>query len=520
MVDQRRGLTRFAAAGLVGPLAAVGLLVAPAHARADAPQVSRLFLMESAAGFDYWSSDRSDPELPVTTITRTCPSASVPDGGPPCASSVDATTGSVNATVDFLPDVVFSGLPSWDAAHPLSFHLALTVTPPPLAVKVAVAHDSLSFTSAPATQTSPGVYDGTITTPGSFAATDQNPTFIAVLIQGTSPALTLSLGVHGQSWLDLASPLPGYSSSQLLAGTAYHPDPGEFKTAQRDLTFNDGDWEAHSFSGNLGSAQAYTVALTRPAAFVYAWTEMFVSPYYYDVENNVTPLDQNKRTDAAVLTLSKDGSQLAHGYDGPNGADRGMETVASVDVAPGTLTLNVAPTSSATARAYNAYVVIVYGQRTLASLELYFTMGQYVLSRTPEVASCGDPIEQVPTTAAVQTFSVHMNPFGGGGPSPRWTINQDFPHSVEPCGLGADGLDVRITEPFDGVWRYSAVPAAESSFVSNQDAYFQLQFTFTYQPLGPAAAVPDVKSTLVVPLAALVMTGLAVRRRRRPHDHP
>ena len=466
------------------------LLPLPARGVTDG-QYQRMHLLGNQGKFLYWSFNPAEEEASLATMTRRCGGVT-PD---PC----------YRGTINNEPYTQFSFNPlsratseaSWGPGAPLRFHFELSVDgATPSAVQlVAFTHDGLRV-SDPATAVAPGIWEGALTSEGSINATQNAQFSLRVRFPATTPpqvSPTFTLRMAGASWIELPSPVTGRSVRDMRRMAPAAPSPSSFATQSRSFSFNDGNWEAHSFQGDLAASRDFTVALPRHATGVMGIVEMFAEPAVHQAvrRGEVGP---ERFTDAPTTQLVADGVVIANGANSrTENAGRGSDTVATVDAGAGPLTLRVAPAQFSTDLSaagednkYTAYIVVIYGDRTL---------GQYTTSymprhsvQTPQAraaggGACAHPSEMLPVSS--QTALVTASMFWDAiTPAQQWTHNYAAPgFGGYPCGESGTGTEIAtVLTPNSRVLSYGATLANNAASVSNRDVIIHETLRVVYSP--------------------------------------
>ncbi|MFN2544422.1 MAG: hypothetical protein ABR600_07615 [Actinomycetota bacterium] len=466
------------------PLALVsGLLVAsllPAQAGAADRSYSRAYLMADEGNEYYWSVDPDDPELSVGTISVQCGGTvwGTPDAKP-CLHGTDINNKQNIFALFFLPATLFDAPTAWTSAEPIRFHLALHVTSPlPYTVHFGLQEGVAQLESDPATETAPDVWEGTLAKPGKI----DGSAFVMpyVRIRTLSPVVAFDMKTAGRTWFDLPHATPGHSVPELLSRSTYHPEAQSFSTPQRSFTFNDSQWKVETFTGDLTVARSFDISLDRDAEFLYAWAEDYESPLVYDLAKGRSP-ESRKATEGLTLELAQNGERLDRTTGSPG---KGSTTSSAPDVPAGAAQLTVTPVGTQASSAYKAYVLEVFGPRTLASFRETFTADTM---RAVTIATCPAGTEPVPVTEEVTTFSVDLDWDTVAPGLPKWTLRYGLPGVGDfPCGEFGTGDRMRFTYPTDQVWWMGATTSQDSMTVSHFDTVFELKVRYAYTPLPTA----------------------------------
>ncbi len=458
---------------------------------AQAQAAERVYLLAADTGHLYYSVDASDPEASVSTIRRRCPALTgIPIPTHPCLSGLNIAGRHHIHSLFWMPGALFDAPASWSAANPLRFHLELDVdTEVEHTVHLGLQKGAHQVESPPATEISPGVWEGTLPTGGPLGSPDSVDDLIYVRVRTPAPSIVVTMRSAGASYLELPHPAKASGVPQLLREHTYRPDPSSFATSQRKFWFNDGAWDVDSFEGDLTVSRRFETQLSRRAEMVIAWVEAFKTPFVHDIVTGGQP-DVRKVTNTPVISLLRDGEEIAQG--GNNGATgRGEDALAVTAVDAGPLTLEVRPPQLGDhSYPYTAHVLVVYGARTLERMRWSFQIdheGQLPVFRTPAGVSCPGRYEVVPTTAATTTFSLDLDWDTEAAGLPRYTIGFSLPTAGSfGCAQTGSGDRMRITIPGQRVWNVGAALAPGTTFVSWHDTVFEMDVRYAYRP--PSAA--------------------------------
>ncbi len=453
------------------------------------PSYQRAYFLTDDGKFSYWSFDPDEEGANVRTSVRSCGYA-VADWSP-CYGGV-TTEGERFWQFSFNPHSVMEGAVSWNAQNPLRFHLEMEVDIP-VAYTVKVGMSSLSQgiqMSAPATEVQPGVWEGSVTSPSSLSTASSRQFLIRIGYvdppQGPVAPTTIRLATDGNSYVELPQPVPAWSLTDIRREDTV-PASHRFETDLRELTFNNADWEAFSFQGDLSQARQFSATLTRKAVGVMGFVEGFSEPVVYDAIRNGHAAPEQV-TDAPITTLQLDGSEIAKGANSQTeNAGRGTDSVAARDVGPGTVTLTVGRNNFAqTSFPYKAYIVAVYGERTLRSYRAEYTPRSSV--QTPQAhafggGACSHFSERVPLSSSARAISLEID-VDTVNPVANWTLSYGQPGlAYYPCGESGTGDSVTVTKQagamvFDsGVTLYKAGANA-----SNRDTVIDEVVRVYYRP--------------------------------------
>lgn len=472
----RRILVTFAA------LALVSMLGAPATADHEPPPPwpthDRLYLMAADSDHAYWSVDPNDPELRRRNLVQHCGATETwrfSRRQKPCFYGGLPGLGYFYTTF-FGQGSLFETPPSWTKQDPLRFHFELGVEAlADYEVGLVVQSGDIFIESDAATEVSPGVFEGEIDLdvtlqPDAF-------TYFGVRVNTTSERVITDIALRGGSWLQLPALVGAKSVPRLLAEDTYAPAATSFESDTRALTFNDADWEAWSFEGDVADPRSFDIALERDPVAVIAWVEAFDRTFVQDVLRG-GQVDQRKLTDGVRIRLFRDGEELERSA-GPY-LGQGTAALASTTISGGPLTVTVdGMQQGETPLEFDAHVVAVFGERTLDSMQWVVNGDHYL--RLPVTAICPGASEPVPVTDEVRTFRVGMDVDTEAVGSPAFTLRYFVPTSGEaPCGEDAGGDWVRFTLPGERVWYVGATPAQHGTFVSAYDTTFTFDVRYTY----------------------------------------
>jgi hypothetical protein len=463
----------------------VVLGVAPAVASDGGPTYDRLYLLGGEGDYLYWGVDPTDPELGQPVMTRHCGPArvgGVPGESTPCLMGISPPTLSYN--LFFMPASVLEEPVGWSAAAPLRFRLALNVTAAaPYTVHLVIQKGLSQSVSPAATETAPGIWEGTLTTGAPLQPDATNLLGIRVITQ--APAATLRVGGAGESSIAFPSPFAARSVPDLIAGDTYAPARTSFASATHAFRFNDDQWSVQSFSGDLGPTASFPMDLPRDARTLFAWVEVFGSPALQDVWRGRS-LDRRKLDQGASVTLSRDGEVIDHSGTGSGVAGIGIETMAVIDVESGPLEVSVdAVSEEAEDRMpFKVYVLATHGDRTLRSFRARFHNPRS--TRNPAAGVCPAPSVPVPFTQEVRSFKMDLDwdteAIGLSG----WTLRFYLPGVGDfPCGEAGNGDSLRMTVPGTDVILVGSTPPQDRTFVSVADTVFDLQVDYVYTPPPP-----------------------------------
>lgn len=464
---------------LASALALVTILPLFAAAPASAGAHQRFYLLGSSTDYLRWSVDPADPELDQRTIVRACSVTGtwgVPDSKP-CLGGV-SSNGRSFQHLFFDPGTQLLENLTWTTAAPLTYHFELDVDQAPDAViSLVLQVDGGTLESAPATQVAPGVYEGSLK-PG-YTIKPSDTLFFGIRVETRLPHAVMRLKARGSSWIESPVAVQAKSVPELIADDTYRPAASSFAGDLRELTFNDTNWTAASFSGTSGTTRDFPVAIPKDAVSVIAWAEMYEDPFVREARRLSDP-DPRNGIDGISVTLQRGTTRLATS-NGPYYA-QGHSAAVALDVTAGPLTLRVTGSDrTGDPLPYRAFVVAIQGPKTLASMR--WTTGVDYALRVPGTASCPWGQEQMPVTDNVATFIVDLDwdgeTLGHGG----WTLGYTIPKVGDaPCSEGGTGDQVRFTLPANkDVWAIGPTPAYDRTFVSAFDTAFELEVRYTYR---------------------------------------
>lgn len=441
------------------------------------PEHRRIYFAATTNGSSYWTVDPNDPELSAARLVQRCGTAEswrVTDPQKPCFSG-GIGEDRIYSTF-FSPATLFEDPPAWGPSAPLRFHLDLDIEAlAEYQVSVVLQQGTELRESSPATEISPGIFEGAFPTPP--APWEGSAVLFGIRVQTSSERLITDLRLRGASWLELPDPVGAKAVTDLIAADTHRPGPTSFVTDTRGFTFNDAQWESWSFQGELGETQSFELELPARAEAVVAWVEMWDSSFTQSAVREGS-VDQRKVTDGGAVRLLGGGEEVAHS-PGPY-LGHGTAGLAALDVAAGPVTLEVSRLGFTDEPiTFSAHAVAVFGDRTLASMR-WRSLGDATF-RLPVVASCPNPFEPFPVTDEVRSWRVDLDADTDAPGLPAWTISYELPGvGVFPCGEEAGGDWVRFTLPGEEVWHVAATPAKHGQFVSAFDTSFDWEVRYTY----------------------------------------
>jgi hypothetical protein len=441
------------------------------------PEHGRIYLMAAETDHAYWSVDPADPELSSSRLVQRCgilESWRVTQRQKPCFYGVSGTERFY--TTWFWPGSLFETPPTWSPQAPLRFHIemdveALAAYDVSLVLQAGVAQ----WESGPATEVAPGVFEGVL--PGGSPLGADGAVIFGVRVRTSSDRLIRDLKLRGGSWIELPQPWASKAVTDLRAEDTHAPAPSTFETSTRALGFNDDEWSAWTFSGDIEQTRTFDLEIERDAVAVVAWVEAYDSAFAQDVLQG-KPADTRKITDGVAVRMLRDGEEVQRSA-GPYIA-QGTSALALTSLGAGPVTLEVEGLRQQDPPLeYDVHLVVTHGERTLESMR-WLATGNYML-RLPAIANCPGPIEPIPVTPEVRSFLVDLDWETEALGGPAWTLGYDVPTvGAVPCGEEAGGDWVRFTMPGEDVWYVGATPAQHGLFVSAFDTTFEFEVRYTY----------------------------------------
>lgn len=407
-----------------------------------------------------WSSDVSDPEARglSTSCGRSQDRSCLTGGTPQSAAILYFAQGAL----------VGEPIPISSTA-PIKFHFDLEVRAAPgYTVQLVMQKGTTLTKSDVATEVSPGVFEGLLTTgrsldPATF-------TYFGVWVNTGDPLTQIIVRTGGASWLQLSAPGNIRSTSELLAADTYRPDPATLRTAERSFGFNDRDYDLTPFTARLGGTTTVVDLPTeRDTAFVMVWVEGVATLTAYDVVRGSESV--NSPNDATFVSLARNGQVMGGGRDNH----------VEMSVPAGLIKITARSTLSASDAPVKGYILRVYGERTLSWMHWLFNSTQ--AHRSPISAQCPNGEQQIPSTPALVSFALDLS-WRTVSPTPEsWAWSYDTPTvGSAPCAEAGDDTHLRFTFPGKRVWRVGATPGRASNFVSATDVLFDGEVRFTYAP--------------------------------------
>jgi hypothetical protein len=468
-------------------LALCGLLFGNVAGAAVTPQYDRIYLLSSDADYLYWSVDRFDPELGLSSTSRPCGlNYLVPGRAKPCLVGVNAAEGARTYNLFFLPGSALDEKVTWSAASPLKFHIEADVNTGgvPFTLQLVLQKTGTLVLSDPVTQTSPGVWEGQMTSGSPLNVGEVNLIGIRVTSQG--PAALIDMRLAGRSYVELPRAFAAHSVPDMVREDSYSPEPTSYTTKTRSFTFNDAKWATQSFTGNTTATQTFDFSIGQKAEALLVWAELYDSTFVQDVKDLRQP-DPRKLPQGISLSLSRGGEVIkTSGSCGTTCAGWGTRSLATMDLAAGPLSLAVIPQQSGDqSLPYTVHVLEVRGDRTLRTMRWLFMNG--TSSRSPAAAVCPSSNEPVPATDKVKSVALDLDWNSEAVGNAAFTWRFDMPYGGYPCSEGGTGDEIRLTiPPAERVWHVGATPSYGSTYFSVHDTTFEATARYTYS--APAAA--------------------------------
>ncbi len=450
-----------------------------------APQSERLYLLSSDSDYLYWSADPADPELGVGTLSRVCGlNYAMPDAKP-CLIGTDVATATRSYNLFFLPGTALDEKIAWTSATPLRFHLEGTVNTfgAPYTVRLVVQKSTGLTLSQPATQTTPGVWEGQV--PAGSPLNIDEVNILGVRVTTQAPLATIELRLGGRSYLELPRPFAMQGVPDLGRADTHRPEPSSFQTATRTFGFNDRSWAVQSFTGQTGDLRTFSFDLPTKAEVFLAWVEVIDSSFVQSIRSG-SP-DPKNLLQGASITLSRDGEEIDHSGVGTASGGIGTESLSVLDLAPGPLDMSVefADTDAGRSTPFSLHVLEVRGERTLRTMRWRFMHN--LSNRIPVTATCPGAWEPLPLTDEVRSVALDLD-WDAVSPLPNYTTRFTIPSVGDfPCSEAGTGDELRLTLPSaERVLYLGATPAYNSAHVSAYDTTFEMTARYTYTP-PPAA---------------------------------
>jgi hypothetical protein len=268
----------------------------------------------------------------------------------------------------------------------------------------------------------------------------------------------------------------------MRTASAYAPQRTSFRSQTRAIEFNDADWEARSFSGDLAQTRTFPLTVDRPAVTTIAWAEAFDDSFGHSVLGGDP--DVRRATDGVALRLLDEAGEEVEHTGGPY-FGLGTASFALTGLDPGSYTLEVSGlTRTDEPLPFSVHLVTTHGARTLRSMRWRFFQQDNL--RLPLIGVCPASLEAVPVSAEVSTFHVDLDWDTHAPGLPGWTVRFGLPGVGEfPCGEAGNGDWIRLTVPGTDVWYFGATPSRDRAFVSAFDTVFEMEVGFEYTPLPP-----------------------------------
>lgn len=429
---------------------------------ATGADTDRIYLLSTDGRRAVYSPDVTDPELAGPGLDQRCQ---------------NLMSASLNpehiCQFTFWPGATWNETFTIGPANPLRFHVDLRATAATTPkVHVFVQQGAVQMESPPAQEISPGIWEGALSAP--FTSRLDAALLFGVRIRASRPAMIMDMQTAGRSWIQLPAATSIASTRDLEQAAPAATAPSVLQTDQRRFDFNDQDWQAWKFTGDLTAARTFTVPLDRPAASLYAWTETADAPPLHAVSRGRPPTT-TYQTDLPNLVLSRDGRSIGDG---------GSRNRAARNVASGEIAARVTPGPQARGIPYTLWVVAIHGERSLSAMR--WQGASAPTFSAPAVAACPHVFEPIVTSRLVSTFHVDID-WSSDNPTSRWSPSYDYP-TVGSVVCGNDGSDddVRITYPDDRIWLFDPALTRETPAASAFDTLLTWQVRFTYAPSAPA----------------------------------
>ncbi|MBW3663431.1 MAG: hypothetical protein KY469_10060 [Actinobacteria bacterium] len=443
---------------------------------AASSSADRLYLLESADGTLTWSVDATDPELGTHPIRRLCGyyAQHATQRRYPCLGGYGHV---------FTQGSLLDTPANWTVEEPLRFHLELDVaSPDEVDVTLEVQDEAHISEAGTATEVAPGVWEGEIAPyEGLFAGRETVFVLRATprTLAGTGVHVDLTLGGRGRSYIEVPAPVPARSVPQLLAADTHAPVRSSFAGGRWELAFNDDDWVAHAFEGDVTERRAFPFPVAAHATSILSWVDVFDAPPVHGLARGRLP-DSRQLTDDVSLDLIRDGERVEGIQVGAGSIGTGYASLAAADVAPGVLELEVTPRPNAQDSTYTVHVVVIHGERTLR--QIHATVPGDTSARTPSVGVCRGGGIVFTVSPAVTTYRLDLDWDSYSLVNPGWTPAFDSPMGAAVCGSTTNGDRVRLTFRQHGVTGVGAHPTVDSDYVSIYDTVFAWTIDFTHSP--------------------------------------
>ena len=463
-------------------LAAALLSPGPAAAHHEPRQYRRAYLLADSGDFLWWSFDPLEHDANLRLVERFCPHNTW--GYPQAKPCLTGTSvGGAGAATQshllwFSPVSRIADTASWSATSPLRFRFALEVeTPAPAyTVHLAMIQAGSGLRQSPAaTQVAPGVYEGTLAGGSPLGPGAWVQLAVEVRFPHPSTTATLRLRTDGTSYVEFPEAVGGYSLSDLRDLSPDAASPDSFSTETKRFWFNDDNWEVRSFQGDLDQTRSFPHTLDRTAAAVFGWVEADVTdPFVYHAvrEGEADPDTTTSRPRVALVNAD---GEIDHGSASSDGSD----SVAAIAVPPGQLDLQVTRVGDATGYTYRAYLLVVYGDRTLQGMRTRFNVA--TAARVPSVATCPGTQEPIPVASLVRAFTVDID-WDSVNPLTKWSPRYSTPIGDAPCGEEGTGDRVTFVTPGERVFWLGATPSKTATFASFRDTIIEAHVRFWYEP--------------------------------------
>lgn len=459
---------------------ALGVL-SSGNASAAPPAYDRLYLMSSDADYLYWSVDRFDPELGVSSISRSCGLYYfVPGRAKPCLVGINTAEANRTFNLYFLPGSALDEKVTWSGAAPLRFHIEGSVFTGgvPYTVQLVLQKTGGLVVSENATETTPGVWEGAIS--GGAPMNTNDVIAIGVRVTTQAAFALVDLRLAGRTYLQLPGAFGAHSIPDMQREDTYAPQPNSYSTGTRAFTFNDASWATRSFTGDTTATKTFDFSIDKKAEILLIWAEAYDSAFVQDVKHLRQP-DPRKLPQGISLSLARGAEEIENsGSCGTTCAGWGVRSLALTDLAAGPLSLTVRPVVEGDqSLPYTVHVLEVWGDRTLRTMRWLFMNG--TSSRTPAAATCPANNEPVPASDKVKSVALDLDWDTETLGNVAWTPRFDMPYGGYPCSEGGTGDELRLTiPPAERVWWVGATPSYGSTFVSTYDTSFQMTARYTY----------------------------------------
>jgi hypothetical protein len=448
-------------------LVALVCLLAPPAVGAEAS--NRVFLMAGPNDTWIWSTDLTDPAAQEAQASWGC------KAGPNGVSTVPCTTMQSGATayhVPFAQGAALEAPVTWTPSTAPTFHFELDIllTQGTASVSMYMTNANKTWESLPATEVSPGVFEGRLSVAGSLDPSA--PTSIRTVVRVNGHFRGYSVKTRGASYVDFGTPLQAKAFPQLISESTYAPQPTVFSSMDHWFTFNDANWTVIPFEGNTSTLKRIPFSLSHKAAAVYAYLDDWSSPLVHRTVRRQQPDGRTLLTNP-ILTIFKDDVEEA----------RGPRSVATAALPAGDYVLQIErpPLENGTVQSdipYQGYLLLVHGERTLASMRTQFPPSVVAQWMTP-VTHNGPPQTEslvVPEQATTMAFDLSVDAVD---PIPRqWYVY----YSIYGYAGGGARDGARTVVGGAGAGRFTAAPTTDQLVLSSQDMMFDLTLSYTYTP--------------------------------------